>query len=217
MKQISLYQFGGSEDQLRKLQKPFVEFSRQSSPVLDVGCGRGIFLELLAAAGVEAVGVDPSEEAIAVCREKGLKVVSGDACTFLGRNPGRFGGIFCSHVIEHMAYEDAMAFLELCHPALRPNGKILLLTPNPEDLAVVSEIFWLDPTHVRPYPKLLLKAMLNATGFQVVLEKQFLGSLRMLGRRNLPMYLLRRLVLGRHYGKPNTLVLAQKCSDGQPK
>jgi hypothetical protein len=59
--------------------------------------------------------------------------------------------------------------------------------------------------------------MLNATGFQVVLEKQFLGSLRMLGRRNLPMYLLRRLVLGRHYGKPNTLVLAQKCSDGQPK
>ena len=210
MKQISLYKFGGSEDQLRKIQKPFVDFFRQSGPVLDIGCGRGIFLELLAAAGIEAVGVDSSEDAIAVCQKKGLKVFSEDARTFLGRNPGQFGGVSCSHVIEHMAYEDAMTFLELCQQTLRPNGKILLLTPNPADLAVISEIFWLDPTHVRPYPKQLLTAMLNATGFQVILEKQFLGSLKMIGRRNLPLYPLRRLVLGRHYGKPNTLVLAQK-------
>src|SRR5713101_1372652 len=92
MKQISLYKFGGNEDQSRNIQKPFVDFFRQSGPVLDIGC---------------------------------------------------------SHVIEHMAHEDAMAFLELCHQTLRPGGK-LLLTPNPEDLRVISEIFWLDPPQSSP-------------------------------------------------------------------
>ncbi|HEV1995864.1 MAG TPA: class I SAM-dependent methyltransferase [Candidatus Acidoferrum sp.] len=217
MKQISLYEFGASEDDVRKIQKPWVDYFRNFGPVLDIGCGRGVFLELLAAAGIEAVGVDHSEEALAACRRKGFQVHFEEACSFQRHSAAKFGGILCSHVIEHMAYDDAMIFLELCHQALRPGGRLLLITPNPEDLAVISEIFWLDPTHVRPYPKLLLKAMLGATGFQVIKEKQFLGSLKMIGRRNLPIYLLRRLILGRHYGKPNTLVLAKKNGNCQLK
>ena len=217
MKPVSLYEFGSSEENLRKLQKPFVALLRECAPVLDVGCGRGVFLELLSAAGIEAVGVDNSQEAIAACQQKRLHVFAEDACSFLRRHQGQFGGIFCSHVIEHMAYEDAMDFLGLCHQALRPKGRILMVTPNPEDLAVISEIFWLDPTHVRPYPMRLLKSMLGALGFRVTLERQFLGSLQIVGRRNLPMYVLRRLFLRRFYGRPNTLVLAEKDGDCQPK
>lgn len=217
MKPVSLYEFGSSEENLRKLQKPFVALFQQAAPVLDVGCGRGVFLELLLAAGIEAVGIDSSPEAITACRQKGLRVFAEDARSFLGRNQRQFGGIFCSHVIEHMAYEDAMTLLELCHRALRPKGRLLVVTPNPEDLVVISEIFWLDPTHVRPYPKRLLMSMLGASGFRVALERQFLGSLQIVGRRNLPMYFLRRLLLGRFYGKPNTLVLAEKDGDCQPQ
>lgn len=216
MKPISLYEFGANEDDLRAIQKPCVDYFRSCGPVLDIGCGRGVFLELLSAAGIEAVGVDPSEEAIAACQGKGFSIFREDASTFLGRNPGQFGGIFCSHVIEHMGYENAMSFLELCHQALLPGGRLLLITPNPEDLTVISEIFWLDPTHVRPYPRLLLKAMLKAVGFQIKVEKQFLGSLKMIGRRNLPIYLWRRLLLGKYFGKPNTLVLAQKDETASP-
>jgi 2-polyprenyl-3-methyl-5-hydroxy-6-metoxy-1,4-benzoquinol methylase len=209
MKSISLYNFGGSEDVVRRIQARFVNLFKGSDPVLDVGCGRGIFLELLSNAGIEVVGIDHSEESVSWCRQKGFMVHREDARSYLGRNKEKFGGIFCSHVIEHMAYEDAASFLELCNFALRAGGVVLIVTPNPADIAV-TEIFWLDPTHVRPYPKLLLKSMLEATGFQVTMEKQFLGNWRLVGRRNLPAYILRRLLLGRYYGKPQTLLLAKK-------
>jgi 2-polyprenyl-3-methyl-5-hydroxy-6-metoxy-1,4-benzoquinol methylase len=209
---ISLYEFGSSEETVRRIQKPFVQFFRNSAPILDIGCGRGIFLQLLAEAQIEGIGIDHSEEALAVCREKGLQVCGEDARIYLSAKSEKFGGIFCSHVIEHMGYDEALAFLGLCYQALRPGGRLVLITPNPEDICVISNCFWLDPTHVRPYPKLLLQAMLQATGFRVGLVKQFLGSWRLVGRRNIPSYLLRRLFMGRHFGKPNTLLLSEKAS-----
>jgi SAM-dependent methyltransferase len=214
MKPISLYEFGSDESVVRQIQSRFVTFFRGAAPVLDIGCGRGLFLELLGAEGIEAVGIDHSEESVAACRERGFSVTREDARRYLGQAEGRFGGIFCSHVIEHMDYDDAMEFLALCHRALRQGGILLLVTPNPEDITIITEIFWLDPTHVRPYPKLLLQSMLQANGFKVKLTQQFLGSWRMIGRRSLPMYLLRRMLLGRHFGRPNTLVLAEK--QGEP-
>lgn len=210
MKAISLYEFGGSETFLRQFQSRFVDLFRGFSPVLDIGCGRGIFLELIQAAGMEVVGVDHAQESMEFCRSKGLSAYCEDARGFLRRNRGQFGGIFCSHVIEHMGYEDAMNFLELCGDALRTGGRLVLLTPNPEDLAVISEIFWLDPTHVRPYPRLLLQSMLQANGFSITQAKQFLGSWRMIGRSKLPVYFWRRMLLGRYYGRPNTLIVASK-------
>lgn len=210
---ISLYEFGSSEDTVRRVQKPFVEFFRNSAPVLDIGCGRGVFLKLLADARIESVGIDHSEEALAICREKGFNVRREDARTYLDAAPERLGGIFCSHVIEHMGYEDALAFLGLCYRALRPGGVLLLVTPNPEDICIMSDIFWLDPTHVRPYPRSLLKSMLKSSGFRVRLAKSFLGSWRLVGKRNLPGFLLRRMLLGKYFGKPNTLVLAEKSLD----
>lgn len=215
MKPISLYEFGSSEQVVRQIQQPFVDLFRGQSPVLDIGCGRGIFLELLAKADIDAVGVDQSEEAVSACRAKGFSVDCEDGRAYLNRTVGRFGGIFCSHVIEHMSYQDAMTFLQLCYGALRPSGVLLLVTPNPEDLTIISEIFWLDPSHIRPYPLLLLKSMLDAIGFHVIRESQFLGSWRLVGKRRLPGYLFRRILLGRHFGRPNTLVLAKKngCSN----
>jgi 2-polyprenyl-3-methyl-5-hydroxy-6-metoxy-1,4-benzoquinol methylase len=215
---ISLYEFGSSEDTVRRIQKPFVEFFRESAPVLDIGCGRGVFLELLSDARIEAVGIDHSEEALAVCREKGFSVRREDARTYLSAQPERFGGIFCSHVIEHMSYEDARAFLGLCHRALRPGGLLLLVTPNPEDICIMADIFWLDPTHVRPYPRLLLKTMLGSAGFQIRVAKSFLGSWRLVGKREMPGFLLKRMLLGKHFGRPNTLLLAEKSlGPGQVK
>lgn len=210
MKAISLYEFGGSEDLVRRIQKRFVKLFAGCGPVLDIGCGRGIFLELLASAGIESVGLDHAPESVAACEARGFTVYRQEANEYLRQNTGKFGGIFCSHVIEHMGYDDAMAFLELCYAALRPGGKLLLVTPNPEDLTIIGEIFWLDPTHVRPYPMKLLERMVEAVGFRVTMTDQFMGNWRMAGRRHLPGYLFRRLLLGRYFGRPNTMVLAEK-------
>lgn len=211
MKNLSLYEFGGDEGILRAMQAKLVPFFQGCAPVLDIGCGRGVFLKLLAEANIEAVGVDHSEESVARCGEKGFQVYREEARSFLRGHPGRFGGVFASHVIEHFGYEDARDFLTLCYEALRPGGTLVLLTPNPTDLMVISEVFWLDPTHVRPYPGLLLESMVKATGFEVIHHKQYLGSWRMVGRRNIPVYCLRRLLLGRHYGRLNTLLVARRA------
>jgi SAM-dependent methyltransferase len=210
MKPVSLYEFGGSESLLRNFQTRFIPLFRGCAPVLDIGCGRGIFLGLAAEAGIEAVGVDHAEESVEFCRKKGFSVHQEDVRSFLERSPETFGGIFCSHVIEHMGYEEAVRLLELCHRSLRERGRLVLLTPNPEDLAVIAETFWLDPTHVRPYPKLLLHSMLGSTGFDVTQTKQVLGSWRMVGRSKLPVYFWRRMLLGRYYGRPNTIIVARK-------
>jgi O-antigen chain-terminating methyltransferase len=209
-KEPGFLELAGSEDVIREIQRPFVNFFQNSGPVLDIGCGRGIFLDLLSQAGIEATGVDHSPESVVACRQRGFRVEQESASEYLRHVTGQFGGIFCSHVIEHMAYPEALNLLELCHSALRPDGLFLVVTPNPEDLAVISDIFWLDPTHVRPYPRLLLCKMLNSVGFQVKRERQFLGPWRLIGRRKIMGYLVRRLLLGRHFGKQNTLVLAQK-------
>lgn len=210
MKPVSLYEFGSNEAVVRQIQRRFVDFFRNAGPVLDIGCGRGIFLQLLREAGIEGLGIDQSDESVAVCQEKGFAVHSGNAHDYLRSCSNQFGGIFCSHVIEHMGYDDALLLLELCNRVLRPGGVLLLVTPNPEDLAIISEIFWLDPTHVRPYPRLLLESMLQANGFRVKFTSQFLGSWRMIARRSLPGHFLRRMLLGKHFGKPNTLVVAEK-------
>jgi SAM-dependent methyltransferase len=212
MKPTSLYEFGSSEAVIRQIQGRFVDFFRNAGRVLDVGCGRGIFLQLLREAGIEGLGIDHSAESVAACQEKGFAVHCGNAHDYLRNCSSQFGGIFCSHVIEHMGYDDALLLLELCNRVLHPGGVLLLVTPNPEDLTIISEVFWLDPTHVRPYPRLLLESMLKANGFGVKITRQFLGDWRMIGRRNLPGHFLRRLLLGKHYGKPNTLVVAEKAS-----
>jgi SAM-dependent methyltransferase len=216
MKSISLYEFGNSEDVVREIQARFVQFFLKSAPVLDIGCGRGIFLELLAKAGIEAVGIDHSEESISACQQKGFTAHLEDARTYLQANTGRFGGIFCSHVIEHMSYDDAMGLLALCHRALRLGGSVVLITPNPEDIAVITNIFWLDPTHVRPYPLELLEAMFRANKFRVKTSGHYLGSLREIGLRNLPAYFLRRMLLGKYYGKSSTFVFAETTSADNP-
>lgn len=210
---ISLYKFGSSEAVVRRIQRRFVKFFKNASPVLDIGCGRGVFLKILSEAGIAGIGLDHSDEAIAFCRTKGFEVHQQDAHAYLAKSKQRFGGIFCSHVIEHFAYADALELIRLCSIALRPGGVLLLVTPNPLDLAVMAEIFWLDPTHVRPYPTQLLASMAESCGLRVTLERRFIGDWHLIGRKRLLGYLIRRIVLGRYYGAPNALVLAKKNDD----
>lgn len=133
--------------------------------VLEVGSGKGVMLGLLREAGIAAYGLDLSEEAVEVCRKKGLEVVLGDVRPHLESLPAEsLGGIFCAHVIEHMPPVDAVAFIAECHRVLRRRGRVVLITPNARDLRT-TERFWLDLTHVRPYPEKLLRVLLTKQGF----------------------------------------------------
>src|SRR5919109_1335115 len=103
---LSLYEFGGDEELVRRIQARFVRFFAGCERVLDIGCGRGIFLDLLRNAKISCVGIDPATESIEACKARGFSdVVCEDAITYLAQHARDFDGIFCSHVIEHMAYQ----------------------------------------------------------------------------------------------------------------
>ncbi len=168
-----LYHFVAPES-VRRVQRPYIKFFAEAGArtVLDLGSGRGVFLEMLQEEGIEAHGVDSSAEAVAGCREAGLEhVEQGDVLGYLDQavaGERRFDGIFCSHLIEHMLPEQAEQMLEQSARLLSPGGRLVLVTPNVENLAVWSSTFWLDPTHVRPYPIALLGAMFERAGLTVV-------------------------------------------------
>ena len=113
----------GSTAEVREKQREYVEDFRECAPVLDVGCGRGEFLQLLREAGIEARGIDADPDMVAFCVGEGLDVSQHDAISYLeGLPDGALGGIFCAHVLEHLPTSALIGLLELAHVKLRPAG-----------------------------------------------------------------------------------------------
>jgi O-antigen chain-terminating methyltransferase len=171
-----------------------------------VGAGRGYFLEALRARGIECIGVDISEMAVSEARRIGAEVVLADATEFLTRQ-SQFAGCFVSHLVEHLDPDRTSRLLRAAHHALLPRATILVVTPNPRDWMVMSEIFWLDPTHVRPYPAPLVQALLEEAGF--IVDATGLGHTS-LGRRKIPSIVMNRLRYGAQYGRGEVWVRARR-------
>ncbi|HXF68198.1 MAG TPA: class I SAM-dependent methyltransferase [Thermoflexus sp.] len=165
----SIYRYGESDpDWNREVLGFYVPFFADCHRVLDLGCGRGEFLELLREKGISGTGIDVDLEMVRTCREKGLEVIQADLFEYLGTQEASWDGIFCSNVIEHMHADKALRMFQLAYRALRPGGIFLVATPNPESLIVHLYEFWRDPTHVRLYNLPLLKFMMEYVGFRNV-------------------------------------------------
>jgi SAM-dependent methyltransferase len=135
-------------------------------PVVDLGCGRGEWLELLAEKGLPAYGVDTNASYVEAGRAKGLDVREGDARSHLsGVAPRSLGAVTALHIVEHLHVDAVIELLDLAARALHPGGVLIVETPNPDNVFVGSSSFYLDPTHVRPMPPLLLSYLVGARGF----------------------------------------------------
>jgi 2-polyprenyl-3-methyl-5-hydroxy-6-metoxy-1,4-benzoquinol methylase len=158
--------FRGPQDKVRTNQRFYVPHFAGCRDVLDLGCGRGEFLELMREAGIPARGVEASAEAVAVCRSKGLEVEQADLGAHLAAAPDEsLGGIFCAHVVEHLPPERLPELIRTAAEKLRRSGVLAIETPNPECLAIFATHFYLDPTHVRPVPPALLRFYAEEAGF----------------------------------------------------
>lgn len=158
--------FRGSEVQIKDQQRQYVTHLRHSEPVVDLGCGRGEFLEVLGEAQVEAIGVDSNPAMIERCRARGLKVHQSDLLEYL-REQSResLGGVVASHVIEHLSFEKVFSLIALAFDRLKTGGVLLIQSPNPASLFVFSHSFYLDPTHLRPYHPLSTEFFCRQLGF----------------------------------------------------
>lgn len=143
-------------------------------PVVDLGSGRGEWLEILKQAGIDAYGVDLNEDFVEQCRARGLKVVHGDVCEHLETLPERsLSALTAFHLAEHMPVDALVRLLDVSLRALESGGLLIIETPNPENVTVGSSSFYLDPGHVRPLPPGLLAFLLEARGFSKI-ETRFL-------------------------------------------
>jgi len=157
--------FRGSEEYVRERQRFYLPHFKGCRQVLDLGCGRGEFLELLQEEEIPVRGIDLSAECVALCRAKGLDAEVADLFSYLDAlTDGALDGIFCAQVIEHLPPASLPEMLRLAAAKLAPGGLLAVETPNPECLAILTSHFYLDPTHHHPIPPLLLSFYLEESG-----------------------------------------------------
>jgi len=161
--------FRGSAEYVREGQRFYVPYFAGREDVLDIGCGRGEFLELMREAGVPARGIDLSQESVDLCRHKGLAAEAADLFAYLAELPeNSLGGIFSAQVVEHLPPAHLPEMVRLAASRLARGGVLVLETPNPECLAIFATHFYLDPTHTRPVPHALLAFYMEEYGLGLI-------------------------------------------------
>ncbi|MCL5742691.1 MAG: methyltransferase domain-containing protein, partial [Acidobacteria bacterium] len=163
--------FRGSREDIKARQSVYLPYIREAkagsskAPVIDLGCGRGEWLELLREEGLTAQGVDSNRVMVERCGELGLQVKLSDALAHLREmKDGSAGCVTGFHIVEHMPWVDLIQLLDETLRVLRPGGLAIFETPNPNNILVGSREFFNDPTHVKPLPSRVLKFLAEARG-----------------------------------------------------
>lgn len=176
----------------------FIKYFRSCKNILDLGCGDGNFMKVCENNGINVLGVDISREKIAACQAKGLKNLHlGTLQTYYAAcgDSLSFDGIYANSVVEHMTGEEFVGVLEICSNILTRGGYFVIVTPNFQSHKVVTDMFWRDLTHIRPYSRRVLESYLEQYGFRII-EYKFSES-GATSLRDRLMRIIRRLLLGK--------------------
>ena len=134
-------------------------------PFLDVGCGRGEFLRILADEGIRAIGVDVNPVGLESLEKAGFEVVEQDLLAFLAADARTFAGASVLQVAEHLTADAIERMLSLLAARLAPGAVLIVETPNPLSPFALSH-FHTDPTHIAPIPPERLRFSIEAAGFE---------------------------------------------------
>ncbi|HEY0319362.1 MAG TPA: methyltransferase domain-containing protein [Pyrinomonadaceae bacterium] len=159
---------GSREEIMRRLQVylPILREGGITTGILDIGTGRGEWLEVLRQEGIEASGVDMNSVQVEACAARGLEVTHDDALNHLrGLPDASLNAVTGFHIIEHLEFEALVSLLDEIMRTLAQNGLVIFETPNPENVSVTGHNFYVDPTHRNPLPIPMMKFLLESRGF----------------------------------------------------
>ncbi len=164
--------FRGARESVKSRQRQYLDYVRQATAgrpaarCVDIGCGRGEWLELLTEEGFAPVGLDIDAGMVLEARQAGLDARIGDGIAWLERQPEASVDVISAfQVIEHLPFQRLVRLLDAALRALAPDGVAIFETPNPENLLVATNSFHLDPTHLRPIPPQLVEFLAQQRGF----------------------------------------------------
>jgi len=165
--------FRGDPIVIRARQHQYVPYVQnvvtQASPLLDIGCGRGEWLNILKDSNIPATGIDTNAASVQECSAQGLNVLHADAITYLSNIEEKsLGAITLFQVLEHLPFPTMVHLLRLALRALVPGGVLIAEVPNSETLSVGASTFWIDPTHERPLFPGLLEFLATEVGYTSV-------------------------------------------------
>lgn len=140
----------------------------KTAKILDIGCGPGFFLYFLKKMGyTNSLGIDISMEQVALAKSQGLDFKLENMFEFLKNHKGEFEFIFCSHVVEHLKKIEVIDFLGLIYASLKPEGKVIICTPNANSLFGFA-YHCKDFTHETSFTPLSLRGIMEACNFKVI-------------------------------------------------
>ena len=135
-------------------------------PLLDVGCGRGEWLELLKDNNIAATGLDLNRVMVDKCQDADLDVIQSDCIAYLrSRKNNSLSVVTGFHIVEHLPFKTMIALFDESFRVLKPGGIVIFETPNPENIMVGACDFYTDPTHKNPIPPRTLAYLIEARGF----------------------------------------------------
>jgi len=165
--QLGYYEFMGFDSaELRRRYAGYADRYQPGEHVLDIGCGRGEFLELLQARGAQGLGIDADDGMVGAVNARGLRAVQGEAVQYLREHESSFDGVFAAHLIEHLPADAVRCLVQASARALKPGGRLILVTPNPGNLQMQLKDFWIDMQHVRFYSPEIMRWVLHEAGLR---------------------------------------------------
>jgi SAM-dependent methyltransferase len=163
----------GSRDSIAKRLEVYLPFitplkNIHEEPLcIDLGCGRGEWLELVINHGFKAKGIDLDENMLEECKKRSFDVVCADAISALHDLPEDSVSVLSAfHLIEHISFSQLRELVLESTRVLKEGGLLILETPNPENIVVATVDFYIDPTHSRPIPPMLLEFLVMFCGFE---------------------------------------------------
>jgi SAM-dependent methyltransferase len=159
----------GTRGEAQARWRVYLPLVPREGTVLDLGCGRGEWLELLRQEGITARGVDWNRLMVAECRERRLEVEQAEALEYLARTPdGSLGAVTVLRLVEHLPLHQLVRLLDEVARVLRLGGTAIFETPNPENVLVASRDFYRDPARVHPIPAATLRFLVESRGLAPV-------------------------------------------------